>query len=317
MTTQSLPALGLRENAGQFALLVAVNALVGGMVGQERTVLPLLADATSSGSPASPALTFLVAFGADEGGRQPRRRRAGRPLSAASRSSSPAGSSGCRSRCSSSGRPTGAGSSLANVLLGINQGLTWSTTVIMKIDLVGPGPARPGDGPQRGGGLRRGRRHRLRDRAHRRAPRACARRRSCSGWPYAGLGLGAVGAVRPRDPRPRRPRGSRPAATATRRGGLARAVVVARRASREPALSAASPGRVSSTTSTTAWPGACCRSYYAAAGLSHRRDRRARRDLPGGLGRSARSATGALSDRVGRKRLIVARDAPPGGARSP
>ncbi|NBT36947.1 MAG: MFS transporter, partial [Actinobacteria bacterium] len=44
MTTSHEPRLGLRENAAQFTLLVAVNALVGGMIGQERTILPLLAE---------------------------------------------------------------------------------------------------------------------------------------------------------------------------------------------------------------------------------------------------------------------------------
>ena len=44
--------LGLRENLAQFALLVGVNALVGGMIGQERTVLPLLAT-DALGSPSS------------------------------------------------------------------------------------------------------------------------------------------------------------------------------------------------------------------------------------------------------------------------
>ena len=47
--------LGLRANAGQFALLVAVNALVGGMVGQERTVLPLLARDAFGLTAASPS----------------------------------------------------------------------------------------------------------------------------------------------------------------------------------------------------------------------------------------------------------------------
>ncbi|HXU84906.1 MAG TPA: MFS transporter, partial [Verrucomicrobiae bacterium] len=46
MTTVPVPRLGLRANAGQFALLVGVNGLVGGMIGQERTVLPLLARDT-------------------------------------------------------------------------------------------------------------------------------------------------------------------------------------------------------------------------------------------------------------------------------
>ena len=46
-TAQATPIrLGLRENLAQFSLLVAVNALVGGMVGQERTVVPLLAEQT-------------------------------------------------------------------------------------------------------------------------------------------------------------------------------------------------------------------------------------------------------------------------------
>ena len=55
--------LGLRENLAQFSLLVAVNALVGGMVGQERTVLPLLAHRVFGLTAFSAALTFIVAFG--------------------------------------------------------------------------------------------------------------------------------------------------------------------------------------------------------------------------------------------------------------
>jgi hypothetical protein len=55
--------LGLRENLGQFVLLVAVNALVGGMVGQERTVLPLLAEQAFGLAAFSSTLTFIVAFG--------------------------------------------------------------------------------------------------------------------------------------------------------------------------------------------------------------------------------------------------------------
>ena len=55
--------LGLRANAAQFALLVAVNALVGGMLGQERTVLPLLAGAEFGIAAYTAALTYIVAFG--------------------------------------------------------------------------------------------------------------------------------------------------------------------------------------------------------------------------------------------------------------
>jgi hypothetical protein len=54
---------GLRENAGQFALLVGISALVGGMVGQERTIVPLLGVATFGLSTATAALSFLIAFG--------------------------------------------------------------------------------------------------------------------------------------------------------------------------------------------------------------------------------------------------------------
>ena len=55
--------LGLRENLAQFSLLVGVNALVGGMVGQERTVLPLLAERDVRAHRLTAALTFIVAFG--------------------------------------------------------------------------------------------------------------------------------------------------------------------------------------------------------------------------------------------------------------
>ncbi|HEY8818842.1 MAG TPA: MFS transporter [Candidatus Limnocylindrales bacterium] len=129
--------LGLRANAGQFALLVGVSALVGGMVGQERAVVPLLAVDQFGLTTASATLAFLVAFGltkavtnlvagalADRIGRRPVLIAGwvvGLPvpflLIAA---------------------PAWSWVVFANVLLGVNQGLTWSTTVLMKIDLVGP-----------------------------------------------------------------------------------------------------------------------------------------------------------------------------------
>ena len=56
--------LGLRANLPQFVLLVAINALVGGMIGQERTVLPLLAKNVFGLTAFTAALTFIVAFGA-------------------------------------------------------------------------------------------------------------------------------------------------------------------------------------------------------------------------------------------------------------
>ncbi len=65
VTAQASPAtrLGLRANAGQFALLVGVNALVGGMLGQERTVVPLLATDVFGLTGITAALTFVAAFG--------------------------------------------------------------------------------------------------------------------------------------------------------------------------------------------------------------------------------------------------------------
>ena len=54
---------GVRENLAQFSLLVGVNALVGGMIGQERTVLPLLAEEEFGLTAFTAALTFIVAFG--------------------------------------------------------------------------------------------------------------------------------------------------------------------------------------------------------------------------------------------------------------
>src|SRR6266540_3851199 len=137
-TTRSEPIrLGLRANLGQFVLLVAVNALVGGMVGQERSVLPLLATEVFGLQALSSALTFLVAFGltkavtnfvagalADRYGRKPvlvAGWLAGLPVPLLL-----------------IWAPDWGWVVLANLLLGVNQGLTWSTTVIMKIDLVGP-----------------------------------------------------------------------------------------------------------------------------------------------------------------------------------
>jgi hypothetical protein len=63
-TVGASPArLGLRANLAQFVLLVAVNALVGATLGQERTVVPLLAEQTFGQSGFSSGLLFIVAFG--------------------------------------------------------------------------------------------------------------------------------------------------------------------------------------------------------------------------------------------------------------
>ena len=130
-------SLGLRANLGQFALLVGVTGLVGAMVGQERTLLPLLATNVFRLTGASAILTFLVAFGlskaaanlaagafADRLGRKP-------VLVAGWLIGLPV-------PLLIIWADSWSWIVLANVLLGVNQGLTWSTTAIMKIDLVGP-----------------------------------------------------------------------------------------------------------------------------------------------------------------------------------
>jgi MFS family permease len=130
-------ALGLRDNLPQFVLLVVVNALVGGMVGQERTVLPLLGEREFGVAAYSAMLSFIAVFGvtkalvnyaagalADRFGRRP-------VLLVGWLFALPV-------PLLLIWAPTWGWVIAANVLLGINQGLTWSVTVIMKIDLVGP-----------------------------------------------------------------------------------------------------------------------------------------------------------------------------------
>jgi MFS family permease len=137
VTTTTAPRLGLRQNLAQFSLLVGINALVGGMVGQERTILPLLATRTFGLAAFTATTTFIVAFGAtkaltnlatgtltDRVGRKP-------ILVAGWLVALPV-------PFLLIWAPGWGWVIAANVLLGVNQGMTWSTTVIMKIDLVGP-----------------------------------------------------------------------------------------------------------------------------------------------------------------------------------
>ncbi|TQJ38173.1 MFS transporter [Arthrobacter sp. SLBN-112] len=129
--------LGLRQNLAQFMLLVAVNALVGGTLGQERTVLPLLASQAFHLDLYTGALTYILAFGlskaamnyfagtlSDRYGRKP-------VLVAGWLAAVPV-------PLMLIFGPSWGWIVAANVLLGISQGLTWSTAVIMKMDLVGP-----------------------------------------------------------------------------------------------------------------------------------------------------------------------------------
>ena len=130
-------ALGLGANFGQFSLLVLINAFVGGMVGLERTVLPLIAEQEFALVSKSAILSFIVSFGIVKAFAN----------LIAGKYSDVIG----RKKLLVVGwlfglpvpfmvmwAPSWKLVTAANVLLGINQGLCWSTTVIMKIDLVGP-----------------------------------------------------------------------------------------------------------------------------------------------------------------------------------
>lgn len=129
--------LGLRANLPQFALLVAISAFVGALVGLGRSVLPLLAAETFAISAATAATSFLVSFGAAK--------------AAANLFAGQLSERYGRRRILIVGwlfglpvpfliiaAPDWGWIVAANALLGVNQGLAWSMTVNMKIDLVGP-----------------------------------------------------------------------------------------------------------------------------------------------------------------------------------
>ncbi|HEV2200111.1 MAG TPA: MFS transporter [Bryobacteraceae bacterium] len=129
--------LGLRANWEQFALLVAVNAFVGATVGIERVILPLLAEREFGVASRAAILSFIVSFGLVK--------------AIANLLAGHMGERWGRKKVLVAGwlfalplpvvilfAPSWRWVVLANVLLGINQGLCWSTTVIMKIDLAGP-----------------------------------------------------------------------------------------------------------------------------------------------------------------------------------
>ena len=288
--------LGLRANAPQFALLVVVNALVGGMVGQERTVLPLLARDVFGLSGATAALTFVFAFGlskaatnlaagalADRFGRKP-------VLVAGWLIGLPV-------PLLIIVAPAWSCVIVANVLLGVNQGLTWSTTVVMKVDLVGP--------------ARRGLATGLNEAAGYGAVAATA---LATGWiaasaglrpgpfllglAYAILGLClSVAFVRETRGHVAHEEGDRSDRTIPWRDVLVTTSV------RDPSLSAASlAGFVNNLNDGMAW--GLLPLYYVAAGLSVGEIGVLAAAYPATWG-FAQIGTGALSDRIGRKPLIV------------
>ena len=129
--------LGLRANAAQFSLLVALNVLVGALVGLERSVLPLVGKQDFGVRSDAALLAFVAAFGATK--------------ALANLGAGALADRVGRRRLLVAGwllalpiAPLIAFASdwwlivIANLLLGANQGLAWSMTVVMKIDLVGP-----------------------------------------------------------------------------------------------------------------------------------------------------------------------------------
>ncbi len=294
--------LGLRENLAQFTLLVAVNALVGGMIGQERTVLPLLAEEEFGLTAFTATLTFILAFGivkaatnfvagtlADRYGRKP-------VLVVGWLIGVPV-------PLLLMWAPTWGWVVFANVLLGVNQGLTWSTTVIMKIDLVGP--------------TRRGLAMGLNEAAGYGAVAVTALATGYIaehhglrpapfflGLAYAAIGLGlSVLFVRETRDYARLEAASHVAPADTLHGELGTGRVFVLTSFREKALSAASQaGLVNNLNDGLAW--GLFPIFFARAGLSVGRIGVLAAVYPAvwGLGQLF---TGGLSDRIGRKPLIV------------
>jgi MFS family permease len=131
------PRLGLRANLAQFVLLVVVNAFVGAMVGLERTILPALAEQEFHLAARSAILSFIVAFGVVKAGTN---YFAGRFSDRFGRKPVLIGGWLIAAPVPFllMWAPSWTWVLVANVFLGASQGLTWSTTVIMKIDLAGP-----------------------------------------------------------------------------------------------------------------------------------------------------------------------------------
>ncbi|MEV6273560.1 MFS transporter [Kribbella sp. NPDC051936] len=289
--------LGIRANLAQFSLLVAVNALVGGMLGQERTVLPLLAGETFHLTGYTFLLTYVLAFGltkaatnyfagtwSDRFGRKP-------VLVAGWLIAVPV-------PLLLIWAPSWGWVIVANILLGMSQGLTWSTTVIMKIDLAGPERRGLAMGLNEAAGyvavavtaLATGylaARHGLRP-----AP-------FLLGLSYAALGLG-LSALAVRETRDH---AQLEAAGHHSRGELTDREVFTRTTLTEPALSSASQaGMVNNLNDGLAW--GLFPILFATAGLSVARIGILAALYPAvwGLGQLV---TGPLSDRRGRKPMIT------------
>jgi MFS family permease len=290
--------LGLRENARQFCLLLLINAFVGAMVGLERSILPRIAEEEFALAARAAILSFILVFGVTK--------------ALANYAAGHLADRYGRRRLLLGGwlialpvpfllmwAPTWGWIVAANALLGISQGLTWSTTVIMKIDLVGP--------------ARRGLAMGLNE---------CAGYLAVAGAAFATSAIAARTGLRPEPFY---------LGVAFAVAGLALSIIVrdtaahvrleesqrradGRRLSprqvfwtttvRDPTLSSATQaGLVNNLNDGVAW--GLFPLYFAAAGLSITRIGVIAAVYPAVWG-ILQVGTGALSDRVGRKRLIVA-----------
>ena len=137
MSAHSGAQLGVRRNLGQFVLLLATTAFVGAMVGLERSLLPLIGEEDFGLTSKTVVLSFIAAFGVAK--------------ALANLSAGAAAQRLSRRRLLISGwavalpvplliaiAPSWGWVVAANLLLGVNQGLCWSSTMIMQLDLAGP-----------------------------------------------------------------------------------------------------------------------------------------------------------------------------------
>ena len=293
--------LGLRENLPQFALLVVVNAFVGAMVGLERSILPAIAEQDFHLAARAAILSFIVVFGVSKAltnygaGRLADRFGRKHVLVAGWLVAIPV-------PLLLMWGPSWAWVVTANVFLGMSQGLTWSTTVIMKIDLVGPNRRGLAMGLNEFSGYVAVAGKRIGHRLDRGAVRPAAatvlpRHRVCRvRTPALGIsGAGDEASCSTRDEPPaRRDNGSTPLPA---RGVLAHDAQRSQSVQHQPGGAREQSQRRHGVGDLSA--------VFRRGGHEDRADRSAGSALPQRYGASCSLFTGAWSDRIGRKGLIV------------